>query len=92
MNYKMLEYDRINFSEGIDVSKSNKSKECMFYHCWYFLDKNFSYGTFFFSIIILITQTYKTKNITITRYYLHSQYLGIKKKRKGKKKNNNKLK
>ena len=28
----MLEYDRIAFSEGIDVNKSNKSKECMLCH------------------------------------------------------------
>ena len=26
----MLEYDRIDISEGIDVGKTNKSKECMF--------------------------------------------------------------
>ena len=42
----MLEYDRINFSEGIDVNKSNKSKECMLCHYWYFLDKNFTYGPY----------------------------------------------
>ena len=43
MNYKMLEYDRINISEGIDVDMSNKSKECMLCHYWDFLNKNFSY-------------------------------------------------
>ena len=43
MNYKMLEYDRINISEGIDVDMTNKSKKCMLCHYWYFLDKNFSY-------------------------------------------------
>ena len=47
MNYKkMLEYDRINISEGIDVNKTNKSKECMLCHYWCFLDKNFSCGPF----------------------------------------------
>ena len=40
----MLEYDRIDVSEGIDVDNTNKSKECMLCHYWYFLDKNFSYG------------------------------------------------
>ena len=44
MNYKMLEYDRINISEGIDVDMTNKSKECMLCHYWDFLHKNFSYG------------------------------------------------
>ena len=40
----MLEYDRIDISEEIDLNKSNdKSKECDICHYWYFLDKNFSY-------------------------------------------------
>ena len=42
----MLEYDRIDISEGIDIDKTNKSKECMLCHYWYFLDKNFSYGPY----------------------------------------------
>ena len=33
----MLYYDRINVSEGIDVNKPNKSKECNICHYWYFL-------------------------------------------------------
>ena len=40
----MLKYDRINIFEGIDVNKTDKSKECMLCHYWYFLNKNFSYG------------------------------------------------
>ena len=39
----MLEYDRIDISEGIDMDKTNKSKECDICHYWYFLDKNFNY-------------------------------------------------
>ena len=39
----MLEYDRINISEGIDIDKTNKSKECNICHYWYFLNKNFNY-------------------------------------------------
>ena len=40
----MLEYNRIDVSEGIDVNKSyNKSKECNICHYWYFIDKNFNY-------------------------------------------------
>ena len=42
----MLEYDRIDISEGIDVNKINKSKECTLCHYWYFLDKNLSYGPY----------------------------------------------
>ena len=42
----MLEYDKIDISEGIDVDGRNKSKECMLCHYWYFLDKNFSHGPY----------------------------------------------
>ena len=42
----MLEYDRIDISEGIDINKTNKSKECMLCHYWYFLDNNFNYGPY----------------------------------------------
>ena len=38
MNYKMLEYDRTDISEGIDIC-----------HYWYFLDKNFNYEPYFSS-------------------------------------------
>ena len=39
----MLEYDRIDISEGIDINKTNASKECDSFHYWYFLDKNSNY-------------------------------------------------
>ena len=39
----MLQYDRIDISEGIDINKTNASKECGICHYWYFLDKNFKY-------------------------------------------------
>ena len=42
----MLEYDRIDISEGIDVNKTNLSRECKICHYWYFLDKNFIYGPY----------------------------------------------
>ena len=39
----MLEYDRIDISEGIDIKKTNASKECKIYHYWYFKDIGFKY-------------------------------------------------
>ena len=39
----MLEYDRIDISEGIDIGKTNKSRERDICHYWYFLGKNFNY-------------------------------------------------
>ena len=42
----MLEYEKIDISEGIDVNKSNNSRECSLCHFWYFVDKNFNYGPY----------------------------------------------
>ena len=39
----MLEYDRIDISEGIDVNKTNLSKECDICHYWYFKNIGFKY-------------------------------------------------
>ena len=40
----MLEYDRIDLSEGIDVNKNIlTSKKCYLYGYWYFINKNFDY-------------------------------------------------
>ena len=39
----MLEYDRIDLSEGIDVNKTSLSKECDICHCWYFKNIGFKY-------------------------------------------------
>ena len=52
----MLQYEQIDISEGIDVDKTNKSKECMLSHYWYFLDKNFSYGLYLCDGCYNITQ------------------------------------
>ena len=39
----MLEYDRIDISEGIDVKKTIESKEFKICHYWYFKDIGFKY-------------------------------------------------
>ena len=39
----MLQYERIDISEGIDFDKSNKSTKCMICHYWYFKDIGFKY-------------------------------------------------
>ena len=39
----MLEYDRINIWEGIDVNKTSLSKECDICHYWYFKNIGFKY-------------------------------------------------
>ena len=39
----MLEHDRIDISEGIDVNETNLSKEYDICHYWYFKDTVFKY-------------------------------------------------
>ena len=39
----MLQYDKIDISEGIDINKTNASKESKICHYKYFLDKNVNY-------------------------------------------------
>ena len=43
----MLEYDRIDISEGIDIKKCKEtSRECSLCKFCYFLDKNFNCGPY----------------------------------------------
>ena len=42
-NIKMLYFDRIDVSEGIDINKTNKSKECDICHCCCYLNKGFKF-------------------------------------------------
>ena len=42
----MLEYDRIDIFEGIDITKNkDTSRECSLCKFYYFLNKNFNYQT-----------------------------------------------
>ena len=40
---KMLQYKRIDISEGIDVSRKSSSKECMLCHYWYLRNVGFRF-------------------------------------------------
>ena len=77
----MIEYERIDISEGIDINKTNKSKECMLCHYWHFLDNNFSHGPCLCDGCYNITQkSIKLKNIAIVHvkksvYRIHFQYM-----------------
>ena len=39
----MLEYDRIDISEEIDVNKTNDSREYIIFNIWYFLELNYRF-------------------------------------------------
>ena len=49
----MLEYDRIDISEGIDVNKTGLLKECHIYHYWYFKDIGFRYNHIFAMVVMI---------------------------------------
>ena len=65
---KMLAYERINVSDGIDVNELDESKKCMLCHYWYFLDKSFNYGPYLCDGCYNMTQKCnELKNIVIIR-------------------------
>ena len=43
---KMLEYDRIYISEGIDFNKTSLPKECDVCHYWYFKNIGFQHESY----------------------------------------------
>ena len=46
MYKKLLEYNRIDISERIDVNKTSLSKECDIWYYWYFKDVGFKYENY----------------------------------------------
>ena len=62
----MLEYERIDISEGVDVNKTNLSKECDVCHYWYFKDIGFKYERYLCnSCHDLMKKSMSFNNITI---------------------------
>ena len=49
----MLEYDRIDISEGIDVNKTNLSKECGICHYWYFKNIGLNMSLIFAMVVTI---------------------------------------
>ena len=62
----MLQYERIYVSEGINVNKTNASKECMLCHYWYFKNVRFKFELQVCNKChdVLVT-AYELKNIVI---------------------------
>ena len=67
---KMLEYDRINISEGIDINKCEEiSRECSLCKFYYFLDKNFKYGPYLCDgCYDMFMKMVSTQNLTILNH------------------------
>ena len=73
----MLEYDRINISEGIDINKYEKtSRECSLCKFYFFLDKNFKYGPYLCDgCYDMFMKTLTTQNVTIINH--NGNYYGV---------------
>ena len=62
----MLQYDKIDVSEGIDINKTSESKECMLCHYWYFKDINFKFQPYLCNGCHAVSMmSYELKNIAI---------------------------
>ena len=76
----MLEYDRIDVSQGIDANKTNASTEWDICHYWYFLDKGFKYETYLSSCCHDLMQKAMNFNdivivsVKISDYRIHFWY------------------
>ena len=77
----MLEYDRVDILEGIDIDKTNKSKEFNICHYWYFLDKSFKYDPYLCNRCHdLMQKAMSLKNVAIVSikgndYRIHFWYM-----------------
>ena len=62
----MLQYKKIDVSEGIDVNKTSASKECEICHYWFFKDVGFKFEENVCNRCHdLLTMAYSLKNIAI---------------------------
>ena len=62
----MLEYGRIDFSEGIGINKTNKSKECMLCHYRHFKDLGYKFQPYLCNGCHAVSiMAYELKNIAI---------------------------
>ena len=61
----MLRYQKIDISEGIDINKTNASKECKLCHYWFFKDIGFKFEEHVCNKCHDLLIAYSLKNIAI---------------------------
>ena len=62
----MLQYQKIDVSEGIDINKTSASKECELCHYWFFKDVGFKFEEHVCNgCHDLLMMAYSLKNIAI---------------------------
>ena len=66
----MLEYNRNDISEGIDIKKCKEtSKECNLCKSYYYLDKNFNYGPYLCDgCYVMFMKVVSIKNLAIINH------------------------
>ena len=65
----MLEYDRIDISESIDINKCEEtSRKCSLYKFYYFLDKNFKYGPYLDGCYDMSMKAVSMQHLTIINH------------------------
>ena len=65
----MIEYDRIDISEGIDIKKCKEtSRECSLCKFYYFLYKNFNYGPYLCNGCYMSLKAVSMKNLAIINH------------------------
>ena len=81
----MLEYDRIDISEGIDINKCEETfRRCCLCKFYYFLDKNFSYGPFScngcynMSLKVVSMQSLAIINLNVNHYRVNFAFISKK--------------
>ena len=74
---KMLEYDRIDISDGIDTSKCKEtSRKCSLCKVYYFLHKNFKFCPYLCDDCYNMSmKTISTQNLTIINH--NGNYYGV---------------
>ena len=70
----MLEYDRVDISEGINASKTSASKECDIFHYCYFKDIGFKYEPYLCNRFHDLTQKVMSFNDVAIIYVKESAY------------------
>ena len=81
----MLEYDRIDISEGLDINKCEETtRRCTLCKFYYFLDKNFSHGPFLYNgCYDMSLKAVSMQNLTIINHnenHYHVNFAFISKK------------
>ena len=75
----MLEYDRIDISEGIDINRCEEtSRRCSLCKFYYFLDKNFSYGPFLCNLCKISIQNLAIINLNGNHYRVNFAFISKK--------------